>query len=177
MVGCVAVCAAYYARSRVGGGTERQGGQPEGEPRVSAPQLRASCLKRPGCVCRAARAGVASGRLPLNAPFSDGVFLSGFCIEGSAPRVWCVRAASSACLQCASRVSVRRERQGSCRLVKKPSLIVSTILYITQSGSYYGTLCVSRKHPTTERGAAPPQINCNGTAPSVEPTAVEPYKP
>ena len=32
LAGCVPVCAAYYARCRVGGGTERQGGQPEGEP-------------------------------------------------------------------------------------------------------------------------------------------------
>ena len=32
LVGCVPVCAAYYARCRVGGGTDRQGGQPEGEP-------------------------------------------------------------------------------------------------------------------------------------------------
>ena len=32
LVGCVPVCAAYYARCRVGSGTERQGGQPEGEP-------------------------------------------------------------------------------------------------------------------------------------------------
>ena len=57
MVGCVAVCAAYYARSRVGGGTERQGGQPEGEPQgecaaAACQLLEATRLCVPGCSCR-----------------------------------------------------------------------------------------------------------------------------
>ena len=54
MVGCVPVCAAYYARCRVGGGTERQGGQPEGEPQgecaaAACQLLEATRLCVPGC--------------------------------------------------------------------------------------------------------------------------------
>ena len=70
--------------------------------------------------------------------FSDGVFLSGFCTEVLRGEFYAegvlhreCYGASALCFQYASSASVRRKRQGSCHTVKKPSSIVSTILYIT----------------------------------------------
>ena len=105
--------------------------------------------------------------------FIDGVFLSGFCTCSVAPRV--LRRVCTVYLHC---VNVKVHADGE-----------ETFIYCLNDSLYNLVRLVlrniTRKYKRTQpqkKGAAPPQINCNGTAPSVKPaevapTAVEPYEP
>ena len=118
--------------------------------------------------------------------FSDGAFLSGFCTE-VLRREFCSES-------CTARV-LHRECFGASPVcpcgvnVKVHADGEETFIYCLNDSLYNLVRLVlrniARKYKAPDhrkKGAAPPQINCNGTAPSVEPaevapTAVEPYEP